>query len=735
MNKAFAIIMISLLIVTFSLGGESADNFSVFVDGEDSGFVGRIIGDSFFVPARILEQHFGAQMQWFGVLKLLEVNLGESQYRLRQGDKNMQVDKVVKVIPPPELIDGALWIPVRDVLTPLGYILSFDSDTKILHINGEINTIKEIAFDREKQKLIVKADNPFIYMIEEKNPCTINLLNVQGDERLIKKLEDVKNEIDERPPAAIRIVLPEMPLPLVTEEFKEDGFKLVFQFPSRLIEAFYNEGIGRLELTTLGPLQDYNIFQLKEPGRLVIDLEGLLLDNANLVGEGLRASQFTLDPMVARIVIPAVEDVNYVVRQPEEKKLILEIGSLTIIDKISWINDESGKGLLINSSRPIELKSFTLIDPLRLVFDIPDAFLQAEAVPIEISEGAIQRIRHSQFDADTVRIVFDLQENFQTKINSWEEKGYKTKIGFQHKLMQVKHEEGVFKDRYHMDVSGIVDYEIHYLPSPERLVIDLNDTVTDIDSSFLPQEGGVVRGLRVSQYSHNPDIVRVVLDLAFNPQYQVLPSTDNRRISLEFTKSPLLGQTIVIDPGHGGFDPGAIGITGVYEKDVVLDIGIRLKELIQKTGARVIMTRDKDEFASLWARAELANKVEADAFISIHANSVSREGYDGLELKTVDPKGTETYIIPGCSNLTHKLAETVHHEVYTTLNLQDRGIKYKSYDVLVPLQMPGILLEVAFLSNPMEEMLLKDANRRQLVAEAILKGLNNYFTQLRLGER
>ncbi len=735
MNKAFAILLISLLIVTFSQGGESADNFSVFVDGEDGGFVGRIIGDSFFVPARILEQHFGAQMQWFGVLKLLEVNLNESQYRLRQGDKNMQVDKVVKVIPPPELIDGALWIPIQDVLTPLGYILSFDPATKTLHINREINTIKGIAFDREKQQLIVEADNPFTYKIEEENSCTINLLSVQCDERWIKKLEDVKNEIDEQPPAAIRIVLPEMSLPLETEEYKEEGFKLVFQFPSRLVEAFYNERIGRLELTTLGPLRDYNIFQLKEPGRLVVDLEGFLLDDANLVGEGLRASQFTLDPMVARIVIPTAEDVNYIVRQPEEKKLILEIGSLTIIDKISWVNDESGKGLLINSSRPIELKSFTLVDPLRLVFDIPDAFSQAEAVPIEIGKGPVQRIRHSQFDADTVRIVFDLQENFQTKINSWEEKGYKTKIGLQHKLTQVKHEEGVFKDRYHIDVSGIVDYEIHYLPSPERLVIDLNDTVTDIDSNFLPQEGGVVRGLRVSQYSHNPDIVRVVLDLAFNPQYQVLPSTDNRRISLEFTKSPLLGQTIVIDPGHGGFDPGAIGITGVYEKDVVLDIGLRLKELMQKTGARVIMTREKDEFASLWARAELANKVKADAFISIHANSVSREGYDGLELKTVDPKGTETYIIPGCSNLTHKLAESVHHEVYTTLNLQDRGVKYKSYDVLVPLQMPGILLEVAFLSNPMEEMLLKDANRRQLAAEAIFKGLNNYFTQLRLGER
>ncbi len=174
---------------------------------------------------------------------------------------------------------------------------------------------------------------------------------------------------------------------------------------------------------------------------------------------------------------------------------------------------------------------------------------------------------------------------------------------------------------------------------------------------------------------------------------------------------------IFIDPGHGGSDPGAINTTfNLEEKNINLDISLRLRRVLEQKGYTVEMSRAQDKFVSLSDRAQLANKCGTDIFVSIHCNNFS----------STSANGTETYCYRfGISS--EKIAESVQSEMVSRTGLRDRGVKARQYFVLQNTNMPAILQEVAFMSNPEEAQLLNTPTFRQTVAEAIGNGLHNYI--------
>jgi N-acetylmuramoyl-L-alanine amidase len=174
---------------------------------------------------------------------------------------------------------------------------------------------------------------------------------------------------------------------------------------------------------------------------------------------------------------------------------------------------------------------------------------------------------------------------------------------------------------------------------------------------------------------------------------------------------------IAIDPGHGGTDPGAVGPTGLKEKDVNLQIALKLKAKLEAQGHTVVMTRDKDETVSLEDRVKKANEANADIFVSTHCNAAENP----------NAKGTETYRYPG-SLKGKKLATEVQKELVNALETDDRGVKEGTYYVLKHTKMPAILAEVAFISNPGEEEMLKTDETREKAAQAMKKGIDTYFS-------
>ncbi|MFZ5627007.1 MAG: N-acetylmuramoyl-L-alanine amidase [Bacillota bacterium] len=183
---------------------------------------------------------------------------------------------------------------------------------------------------------------------------------------------------------------------------------------------------------------------------------------------------------------------------------------------------------------------------------------------------------------------------------------------------------------------------------------------------------------------------------------------------------PLANRIICLDAGHGGPDPGAVGPSGLKEKDVTLDVVLKLKQLLQNDGAQVILTRDSDRIgepdsrvAELSRRVKLANSQGAHIFVSVHCNSATNR----------EARGTEIYFH-------HATARSLAQALETPLQkpgLPWRGIKQGNFLVIRKAQMPAVLVELAFISNPIEERLLADNAWRQRWAQALRDGIINYF--------
>lgn len=232
--------------------------------------------------------------------------------------------------------------------------------------------------------------------------------------------------------------------------------------------------------------------------------------------------------------------------------------------------------------------------------------------------------------------------------------------------------------------------------------------------------------------------------MAINKNLLYLSVLDEKK-----TLSPLLSNVnvpykklwhIVIDPGHGGKDNGAQNTAlNIKEKDLVLDMSKRLKQLLEGFGYKVTLTRDSDKFVPLKNRASFANAVKADLFISIHLNAVATSSVKGIETfcytPTGSPSSARTTLAsvdkrnhPANANDIHNLwlAYEIQKSMKTSLPSTDRGVKRARFTVLEDLKCPGVLIEGGFVSHPTEGARLASGLYRQQLAEAILQGVRNY---------
>ena len=190
------------------------------------------------------------------------------------------------------------------------------------------------------------------------------------------------------------------------------------------------------------------------------------------------------------------------------------------------------------------------------------------------------------------------------------------------------------------------------------------------------------------------------------------------------TKSGLLkGKTIVIDPGHGGSDPGAVGASGLQEKTINLSIARRLSTLLQEVGAKVILTRNGDQSVSNQQRVDTANNAKADLFVSIHCNAFSNPQSCGTE--------AHYCAVSDSAAASKYLAQQLLGQLVPVLKLPDRGVKANSFFVLTKTNMPAALVELGFITNAAEEKLLSEEKTQQAASEALLKGIEAYLQKHR----
>lgn len=283
------------------------------------------------------------------------------------------------------------------------------------------------------------------------------------------------------------------------------------------------------------------------------------------------------------------------------------------------------------------------------------------------------------------------------------------------RIQQVRIEQG--QGRFRLIVEGTRPFEhtVRELVDPDRLVIDIAGAIFVPVKQEIPVAGAVVAEVRAAQFQADPDITRVVVVFRRKAPYTVTSGGDGSTLVVEIPEPSMRAQVVAIDAGHGGRDVGATGPTGLLEKDVVLDIALRAREALVRAGVRVVMTRETDVYVDLAERPRMARQQGATVFVSIHANASVRPTASGAETYYLSPQS-------------QALAQMIQDELVRVPGLANRGIKTANFLVLRENEIPAVLVEVAYISNPDEEGRLRTSGFRQQLAEAIVRGVLRFLS-------
>jgi N-acetylmuramoyl-L-alanine amidase len=270
-------------------------------------------------------------------------------------------------------------------------------------------------------------------------------------------------------------------------------------------------------------------------------------------------------------------------------------------------------------------------------------------------------------------------------------------------------------------------YIVHTELDPNRIVVDIFGATSNTNWKILLDEVTGIDEVRWSQIEDGR--LRIYIDLThkrhwgYDVEYgwrgQMRIIVKHPPV-IEDALKPLKNRIIAVDAGHGGRNNGALGSTGVMEKDVALAISKKLEELLVEAGAKVVMTRTDDSYLYMSERAEIIRTNKAELMVSIHANSI------GYATDPREMKGTGSFY----KHMAYKpLAEIMYNKM-RELGLDDYGLTGSfNFSLNAPTDFPNVLVETAFLSNPEEEIFLLDPYYQRRIAQQIVEGLEEYYTQ------
>jgi N-acetylmuramoyl-L-alanine amidase len=416
--------------------------------------------------------------------------------------------------------------------------------------------------------------------------------------------------------------------------------------------------------------------------------------------------------------------------------------------------------IVIDVDRPIDASVFALAGPARLVVDLPEVGWRLPARPLPAKIGVLSRLRYGLFKPGNSRIVIDLNQPSMV-------------------------------------------HQALALPAtankPNRLVIDLARTsgtrflqAVSADPLIIKSSPDQVRSAEIPRPPTNasletPQGKKVVVTQPSKPAVKSVAAPQRKAPSAAPPGKPnpmlasirvpakpatrVAGQkrVIVIDPGHGGVDPGAIGVSGIYEKHITLAAARDLKEHLERTGRfKVYLTRDRDVFIRLRGRIEIARERNADLFISVHADTIRNRKIRGLSVYTLSEKASDkeaaeladrenkSDLIAGIDlsheseevtnilidlaqretmNQSARLASLLVDELKTRVKVLRNPHRFAGFAVLKAPDVPSVLIEMGFLSNRDDERALRSKSHRRKVAQSIAGAVDAYFRKIESASR
>ncbi len=745
-HKLLVVTIIIFCLFSLSQPVQAADN-KLYFNGKDiSDEVETIQQEGeLLIKARQFAKLINAELKWQPAIKTLRLTGSNGEVvKLMVGSPYIQIRKnAIKSKTGLVLNEGHTFLPLAGVIEAFGYLIEFNREEKEVYVFKPETVIKEICWSEDGNSLevivdelppyrIVKTDNPNKIILEIDKARVANEFtdNVSNNNFYLQ----VKNIADS---ALLRLIITsKYPIPFNRDGgISEEEDRLVLSFLPQITNIAWTKN-DMLMIEANGNINKPEVLYLEDPRRMVIDIPSLMFNelDINLPDnewvKDIRVSQFKYDPVTLRIVLEMKNnDILQEIPREAGDMIAFKPAKETVVDNLQYKNGQ----IRFDSTAELVPDLFLLEDPARLVINLFNAERGASFLEeIELDKQLVRKIRTARFDEQTIRIVADLAE--MTGYGWREEKieqGYRYLIELKNKFSAINLVESPDYQDINILLTGGVDYEIKKFSYPHRIVVDIEGAVDNTENLVLPEPKGLIQDIRTSRYElEGKELVRLVFELKEFNGYEVKTDPATKKINIHLPKEekialPKQGDIIVIDAGHGGFDPGAIGQNGLEEKDVNLEVALRVAQKLKEAGQKVVLTRSSDKFISLKQRVRLANSLPAKLFISIHANSFNNN----------ISSGTETYYSDTNTNAaaSKKIAQLIQEEMTEKVKLADRGIKEESFYVVKYTRMPAALLEIAFISNPHEEVLLGQSTFQEKVAAAVNEAILRYL-QLEVAE-
>jgi len=692
MKKRHIFLFLIMFLLVFNKSAYASEFFNVGIDGNnlkvrqvsvlldgnrlDSKIPSFILGDRTLVPIRFVAENFGAVVGWEDKTKTVTVVNGPTVVILTVDSNKVLVNGVERILDKnsiPKLVtyndngklDARTMVPVRFISEVLGYEVLWDSK----NYTAQINT------------------------------------------STVTNITDIRTIYDSNGNHQIAI---------------DSDQKLEYEVSYDSINKKYDIEFINTKLNIAGNGQ--TTFESEVGGTFI---QKIYSRQSSLPPNPYKVSLNIVMKDEGKEIFNTTSDGKTLIISFEPNKPAPTINNISNIS-LGYVDGK--EAVVLKGVKGNDYKSFILDNPTRYVLDLKDATLLGNLYQtFDYKLGFINSVRVSQFTPDAnydpndkiVRVVLDINSGVSPKVN----------IVFKDDELYLVPENTLFNYINYNTYTSSFDFSIpsmdinsvitDYVEPNNQLILSFDNGLLDLPIGSYNINDNFISTIEIEKTS-NTTIITMNLNKKINYDVDLNNSFFKINVKSENTiPTNPSGKTIVIDAGHGGKDPGALSILGFKEKEVNLSIALKLENALRQKGYNVIMTRNTDTYVDLYERPKIANNVKADLFISIHCNSTLLNSVNGLELlycpatessyKTVDQ---------------YPFAKSIHDSIVSSTGINSRGIKKRSDLVVLRLtNMPAVLIETAFLTNPDDSQKLIQDSFQQKVVQGIVNGVEQYMNQ------
>lgn len=401
------------------------------------------------------------------------------------------------------------------------------------------------------------------------------------------------------------------------------------------------------------------------------------------------------------------------------ENLTVTIDNLNVLSGVKYAKRDGNDFITLNINNYKDYSIMRLTGPDRIVIDIPSVAVPEGYKKMDVNSFAIKSIRYSQFDNNSARIVLDVLNQSEYEVK--EEAGHFNLLIKAPSYKNIRYYNNYDRRGFILNSAQLTEggefltkyYKGIYDETGKKYTVSFPDKLADLDDCLIEINDNLFESVQIIN-DNVTNLTKIIFSAKDRFVYEIISRPDSCNTAITVLKPAAPGERlIVIDPGHGGSETGAV-YGDIYEKNLNLDISLKLNALLKAKNIKTYMIREDDSFVGLYERGYIANDLNASLFMSVHINAMDDPGYSGT-MTLYYPQNTKSGSFSG-----KRLATIIQGELLKKLNTVNRNIiERPNLIVLKASTMPAAIAEIAFLTNKADRANLLSGTFRQKAAQAL----------------